>query len=90
MAARIDRPFDGVRTASPRRARPRPGDRDATQTVRLANSLAIEHSCGGMGTDATTSGLDRFEAAVVFAMEEAIRLRGPRRSLISLTRTSDR
>ena len=43
MAARIDRPFDGVRTVSPRRAGPRPLGRDATQTVRLANSLAIEH-----------------------------------------------
>lgn len=68
------------------------GDGTVRRSAGLARSLGTEHSCGRSTTHDAPAPLtlDRFEAALVFAIEEAARLRreGPSEMLTPDRRTA--
>lgn len=68
----------GDRWAAVSQGEPRPSvqqrDAPANHRERLARPLEIERSCG-CAQSSSIGGLDRFEAAVLFAIQEAARLR---------------
>ena len=64
-----------------------PGGYSGTRIVRLARLLDSEHQCGHAQEPVV---LDRFEAAVVFAVQEAERVRRDGAAVLTVLRTSDR